>query len=212
MYTQIYSLFICIHIFMYSVYIVVTCCSLTVAFSATTNDSPSIQFPSFSQSPYSFISPRKQRNHRSIDDRFIHQRHSSLSTLDYDCAVYDCRANNRGEVYRNVPTIVQYPREEEETRPKTLENIVLSIHIVAYSFLLARSPPFFPFFFSIRTLNERSLFVSLLLRKNHHSFSRIPVRPKSRHKRLYKKTTNGTLAIEENKGERLSSGDEEKAS
>lgn len=169
MYTQIYSLFICIHIFMYSVYIVVTCCSLMVAFSATTNDSPSIQFPSFSQSSYSFISPRKQRNHRSIDDRFIHQRHSSLSTLDYDCAVYDCRANNRGEVYRNVATIVQYPREEEETRSKTLENIVLSIHIVAYFFLLTRSPSFFPFFFSIR-LNERSRFVSLL-RKNN-SFSR----------------------------------------
>lgn len=112
---------------------------------------------------------RKQRNHRSIDDRFIHQRHSSLSTLDYDCAVYDCRANNRGEVYRNVPTIVQYPREEEETRSKTLENIVLSIHIVAYFFLLAHSPSFFPFFFSIR-FNERSRFVSLL-RKNH-SFSR----------------------------------------
>lgn len=129
-------------------------------------------FPSFSQSSYSFISPRKQRNHHSIV--FIHQRHSSLSTLDYDCAVYDCRANNRGEVYRNVPTIVQYPREEKETRPKTLENVVF-FHPYRRVFLPSLFPSFYSFSLSGLTNSSRfvlfvskeSFVLSFLFGRNH---------------------------------------------
>lgn len=136
---------------------------------------------------------------------------------------------NDTRVYRLSITIALFTIVERITGARSIETFQRSCNIREKRRKRDRKlwkTSFFP------SISSRISSFSLVLLPSFHSFSPsgltnarisslcieriirslVPVRPKSRHKRLYKRTTNGTLAIEENKGERLSSGDEEKAS
>lgn len=136
---------------------------------------------------------------------------------------------NDTRVYRLSITIALFTIVERITGARSIETFQRSCNIREKRRKRDRKlwkTSFFP------SISSRISSFSLVLLPSFHSFSPsgltnarisslcferiirslVPVRPKSRHKRLYKRTTNGTLTIEENKGERLSSGDEEKAS